>query len=124
MPYPWRDAALAALDRFMAYVEPDPNSGCWLWAGGTSRGGDTTTGPSRKGGGPYGSFRVPGHGTVRCGVYAAVVAGEMRPGMHTDHECNTHLCVRYGPGHLQVTTPSENSRRRWNGRRKKDRNGQ
>lgn len=85
----------------MGYVEKRPN-GCWQWRGAKSRGSGNKAW--------YSSFRVGRH-VVRGHIFVCVAEGRMIPGHHVDHECRNTLCVN--PAHLEVVTPPENNRRRW-----------
>lgn len=92
------------VDRFMSFVDVLP-SGCWFWTGCRSRGGG-----NRKW---YGSFHVPGHGTVRAHRFSDRALGnrpELEPGMHRDHTCCFSMCVN--PDHLEHVTHEENQRRK------------
>lgn len=111
-PYAWAHLARAAIKRFLGKVRVEPGPAhlphlgdCWIWTGAQTRGSG-----KRKGGGPYGSFRV-GPAVVRCTVFVCVVEDRMIPAHHPDHLCKRSLCVR--PLHLEVVTPRENSLRRW-----------
>ena len=82
-----------------ARIEPEPNSGCWLW-----------TGPSYGKG--YGGQR-PHHGATQPrGAYRvvyALVRGPIPKGFCIDHLCRVRLCVN--PAHLEAVTMSTNLRR-------------
>lgn len=86
-------------ERFWAKVEPEPNSGCWIWVGG------------RVGAG-YGALSV---GRVEEGnVYAHRLAytlfrGPIPDGLEPDHLCRLRPCTN--PAHLELVTRSENNRR-------------
>lgn len=80
--------------RFEASYVPEPNTGCWLWAGELNRNG-------------YGIFS-PGKG-VR--VAAHRLSYELERGMisndlQMDHLCRVRCCVN--PDHLEPVTPIEN----------------
>lgn len=72
--------------------KPDEN-GCWPWLGHIDRKG-------------YG--RAGKRGPAYRAVYELLV-GPIPPGMTLDHLCYVTRCVN--PGHLEVVTQSENSRR-------------
>lgn len=117
-PYPWAEAALRAWPRFLARVriereERSPGLGpCWTWLGGQTRGGGK--GKEQQ---PYGTFWVGGF-SVRVHIFVCVIVGKMVPGHHVDHECLNTLCVN--PHHLDVVTPTVNSLRMWETKRKKN----
>lgn len=94
--------------RFDSFVDVLP-SGCHFWTGARSRGKG-----NRKW---YGSFWVPGHGTVRAHRYASEAIGrkECPPGHHRDHTCEFSLCVN--EAHVEVVTHAENERRKQERRR-------
>ena len=68
--------------------------GCWEWAGGRAKHG---YGRVATGGGAFAfAHRVlwtKKHGDIPCGL-------------HLDHLCRNHACVR--PDHLELVTPKEN----------------
>ena len=83
------------LERFFDNVEPEPNSGCWLWIGGMYRNG-------------YGSMS---NGAERPRLLAhrfsyEIVHGPIPPEMQIDHRCRLKSCVN--PNHLEVVTCREN----------------
>lgn len=83
--------------RFWDKVIPEPNSGCWLWIGGT-----TTAG--------YGMTTVS---TNRIGfahrfAYESLV-GPISDGLQVDHLCRTRCCVN--PAHMEPVTHRENTLR-------------
>jgi hypothetical protein len=91
-------------ERFMEKVEPEPNSGCWLWIGGRHAGG-------------YGMIAVqtglivpPEYGWEM--VTAHRVAYELFVGpagpLFVCHRCDTPPCVN--PGHLFLGTNEVNVR--------------
>ncbi len=112
MSYPWEILVDAAWGRFVAKLDTSRGpEGCWLWIGAKSRGKGNRDW--------YGSFAVGVVAgvryIVRAHIFAAVAAGLARPGLTRDHICGNGLCVN--PLHLEETTRSENSLRRWVGRR-------
>lgn len=81
------------MEWFMRRVEPDANSGCWLWSGSVDPNG---YGLSR----PTGTKRAT-HLSLR------LFKGQIRPiGMVAMHSCDTPSCVR--PEHLSWGTQSQN----------------
>lgn len=89
----------ADLERFWSKVSPEPNTGCWLWAGGAYSTG-------------YGQFHI-NKGKNSRGAH--VVAYELETGrtcprgLHLDHLCRQPLCVN--PRHLEAVTPRTNTLR-------------
>lgn len=88
------------VERFMAMVSPEPNSGCWLWTGSTNLCG-------------YGQFCVVRSRPI--GAHRAAMhllrGMPIRPGrdLQFDHLCRNKLCVN--PDHLELVTARENVRR-------------
>lgn len=85
------------IDRIMAKVTPEPNSGCWLWLGSVNNRG----------------YAVIWAGTNQTSlahrlVYEALI-GPLLPGLVIDHLCRVRCCVN--PAHLAQVTSGENSRR-------------
>lgn len=92
-------------ERFWSKVNKDgptpahrPELGkCWEWDASRSKSG-------------YGSFGLNGRSTEAHRVAILLSDGELPPqGMHTDHLCRNHACVRRT--HLEVVTPQINTRR-------------
>lgn len=78
-------------------IMPEPNSGCWLWAGSLGSGG---YGQVYLGGrNPLGAHRV---------VYEFLV-GEIPRGLDLDHLCRVRSCVN--PAHLEPVSRRVNLRR-------------
>jgi hypothetical protein len=83
------------IDRFMAKVMKDPNSGCWLWAGGWN--------------GKYGVFsREHGKSQYAHRLAYEELVGPIPDGLDIDHSCVTPLCVN--PSHLSPMSRKENIR--------------
>jgi hypothetical protein len=84
--------------RFWDRVIPEPNSGCWLWLGGTTKGG-------------YGIVAVDGRrahlvqSTSHRWSYETFV-GPVPAGLELDHKCNVPCCCN--PRHLQAVTHAVN----------------
>lgn len=79
-----------ALERFLAKVEPEPNSGCWLWSGAVTSNG-------------YGRFGI----SRRVVRWAHRVAyehwnGPIPENLQIDHLCRVRSCVN--PQHLEAVT--------------------
>lgn len=103
-------------ERFWNYVDKTsappsqhrPDLGrCWVWTGSVHPGG-------------YGLFGNGDTGTYRAHRFAyESLKGPISDGMTVDHLCRVKLCVN--PDHMEIVSPSENSRRamtdRWNRKR-------
>lgn len=90
--------ARPAIDRFMAFVVPEPNSGCWLWMGALFKGKQ------------YGMFCVSrNRRTVQVHRWSYEYHhGPIPRGHVIDHKCRVKGCVN--PDHLRAVTPRTNVR--------------
>lgn len=86
------------IDRFMKFVSPEPNSGCWLWTGTWGTGG-------------YGDFRPTRSKRMERAHRTAyrLLRGPIPEGLQLDHLCRVRCCVN--PAHLEPVTSAENIRR-------------
>lgn len=85
------------LAKFRRSIEPDYETGCWLWHGDINDGG-------------YGRMWAAGTPWLAHRFSFVVFNGGHAQGRQLDHLCNNTLCVR--PDHLQPVTDKVNSRRR------------
>lgn len=84
---------MTLMDRFMKYVSPEPNSGCWLWLGAVGSYGHGQFSINRK--------ARPAHRIAYEAAFGAVPAG-----LELDHLCRVPCCVN--PRHLEAVTHREN----------------
>lgn len=90
-PNEWK--RLSPQERFEMLHIPEPNSGCWLWIGGTATHG-------------YGRIMVKGR---RIGAHRysyELHKGPIPEGLQIDHLCRTRSCVN--PDHLEAVTGRTN----------------
>ena len=88
---------------FFEKVHPEPNSGCWLWTGGTVTFG---YGCIDKG---YALYRAFGSvGTTAHRIAYLLFKGEIPKGKFVCHKCDTAPCVN--PDHLFLGTQLDNLR--------------
>lgn len=85
---------LTFAQRFMSYVIPEPNSGCWLWLGSCNQDG-------------YGNFGIK-HQTAILAHRASYMMfrGEVLPDQKVLHRCDVPCCVN--PDHLWLGSQLEN----------------
>lgn len=84
------------LRRFLKKVQPEPNSGCWLWDGAWQ----PATG--------YGHMHVDGHLVGAHRLSMRWLKGLDPSGFVIRHRCHVRLCVN--PEHLELGTHEENMR--------------
>lgn len=84
----------ATIERFMRFVMPVPESGCWLWTGATLRHG-------------YGCFHVTSKRSAQAHRIAyEIFKGPIQQGLTIDHLCKVKPCVN--PDHMEAVTQREN----------------
>lgn len=90
-----RRAAMVG-ERILARIEPEPNSGCWLYTGKRVPYG-------------YGVVQINGRYSSAHRVLYERLVGPVAAGLELDHLCRVPPCVN--PQHLEPVTHAENLRR-------------
>src|SRR5262245_64873503 len=89
------------VERVLRNIEPEPNSGCWLWIGPRFPGGQR-------------GFTYLGRRTGRRSITAhravwLLLRGPIAKGLVLDHRCRNSVCVN--PVHLEPVTQRVNIQR-------------
>lgn len=85
------------IKRFLDKTIPEPNTGCLLWLGYTF--------PKKMN---YGQFGFRNKVMLAHRVSYILFKGDIPPGLHVMHKCDTPSCVN--PEHLKLGTQLENNR--------------
>ena len=88
--------SLSLKERFMNFVSPEPNSGCWLWTGSVSL---------RKNS-PRGMISDTGRSRLAARVSHELFKGPIPEGHVIRHKCDLEICVN--PDHLLTGTQKDN----------------
>jgi HNH endonuclease len=93
----YRKRVRGTLERFLAFVSPEPNTGCWLWLGARNR----------KGYGARFSLGRRGEGGDEAHRLAwTLLSGEIPASQYVLHRCNVPCCVN--PEHLYLGDHAQN----------------
>lgn len=79
-------------DKYESYIYPEPNTGCWIWAGDHSN--------------LYGRFTFNGKRQLAHRISYQLHKGEIPSNMFVCHRCDSPFCVN--PDHLFVGTAKDN----------------
>ncbi len=82
-----------AIDRFWQFVEPEPNTGCWLWSGAINTSG-------------YGELKVARHQVEAHRFAYEYYRGPIPLNLESDRLCRTRSCAN--PWHIEPVTRHEN----------------
>ncbi len=84
---------LSIMERLLAHIEPDPNSGCWLWS-------------RAENGMGYGVIRIDHKNHLTHRLSWTLHRGSIPPRLCVLHRCDTPACCN--PDHLFLGTKSDN----------------
>lgn len=88
-----RRATETLADRVLYRMEPEPNSGCWLWTGARTLNG-------------YGFISYHGRNEMAHRIAYGLFVGPIPEGKTLDHLCRQRACIN--PKHLEPVTLREN----------------
>ena len=89
--------AIDPVERFMRFVSPEPNTGCWLWTGAIGTCG-------------YGQFLMGGKTRTASRAAYLMFVGQIGAGLCVCHRCDERSCV--SPAHLFLGSELDNVRDR------------
>jgi len=96
-------------EKIMARVSIDPETGCWIWTGGTS--GSSGRGKD------YPRMSLNGRTVAVHIVMWTNEHGYIPGNRELDHQCRNRLCVRPDENHLEMVSHSKNIKRQWKARK-------